>query len=152
MLLEKGIDDFEIVLTIKGDENSYAAGIKKMAEGLGEKIIFAGKMSREDVFKMYNTSTLVFPSYIETFGLPLLEAKLSGSIILASDHPFSKEILKEYQNAYYFNPFDYAGLAYLRSKVISGGIIKSDKNITVEIQNNEDNRGKVLMIIEKCNK
>lgn len=148
ILLEKGIDDFKIVLTIKGDENPYAARIKKMAEGLGEKIIFAGRMSREDVFKMYNISTLVFPSYIETFGLPLLEAKLSGSIILASDCPFSKEILEGYQNSYYFNPFNYKGLANLMSKVISGGIIKSDKNMTVEIQN-EDNWGKVLILIEK---
>ena len=151
ILLKKGINDFKIVLTIKGDENSYAGRIKKMAEGLGKKIIFAGRMSREDVFKMYNTSTLVFPSYIETFGLPLLEAKLSGSIILTSDCPFSREILEEYQNAYYFNPFNYEKLADLMSNVISGKIIKSDKNITLEIQN-EDNWKKVLTIIEKYSK
>lgn len=150
-LSEKGIKDFQIVLTLKGDENSYAARIKKMAEGLGERIVFAGKMSREDVFRMYHSSTLVFPSYIETFGLPLLEARLSGSIVIASDCPFSREILKGYQNAYYFDAFDADVLADLMSKVIFGGIVSSDNIVSEKLQNTCGWEN-VLSIIERCGK
>lgn len=134
ILLEKGIDDFRVVLTLRGDENSYAIRIKKMAEGLGEMIVFAGKMSREKVFRMYHSSTLVFPSYIESFGLPLLEARLSGSIVLASDCPFSREILEGYQNAYYFNPFESNLLADLMSKVVLRSIIASNNVPSSEMQ------------------
>ena len=41
----------------------------------------------------------LFPSYIETFGLPLLEAKELNGIVLASDRPFSHEILDGYDKA-----------------------------------------------------
>jgi glycosyltransferase involved in cell wall biosynthesis len=150
-LLEKGIDDFRIILTLKGDENSYVARIKKMAESLGERVVFAGKMSREEVFRTYFSSTLVFPSYIETFGLPLLEARLSGSIVLALDCPFSREILKGYQNTYYFDPFDADLLADLMSKVIFGSIIASDNIVSGEIQN-ACGWENVLSIIEGCRK
>ena len=147
----KGIKDFRIVLTIKGDENSYAARIKKMAEGLGDRIVFAGKMSREEVFRMYHSSTLVFPSYIETFGVPLLEARLSGSIVLASDCPFSREILDGYRNAYYFDPFDADILADLMSKVVSGRIV-AVKNIESAAIENACGWASVVSIIEMCGK
>ncbi len=150
-LSKKGIEDFRIVVTIKGDENSYAARIKKTAEGLGERVVFAGIMSREEVFRMYQSSALIFPSYIETFGLPLLEAKLSGSVIIASDCPFSREILEGYQNAYYFDPFDADLLADLMSRVISGRIVAS-KNVESEAIEKACGWANVLSIIEGCGK
>ncbi len=83
-----------------------------------------GRMPFEDVLREYNGSTLVFPSYIETVGLPMLEARSLGSLILASDCPFSREVLKDYENAYFFDPFKPDELAMLMKKVISGEIIK----------------------------
>lgn len=146
-LLENNINDFRIVLTLKGDENSYAARIKKMATGLGERVLFAGKMSREEVFKMYQSSVLVFPSYIETFGLPLLEATLLGSIVLASDCPFSREILRGYQNAYYFDPFNVEELSELMSRVISGSIVATH-NVESGVIQDVDSWKEVLSVIE----
>lgn len=58
-------------------------------------------MKREVVFEMYSKSVLVFPSFVESFGMPLLEARMSNSVILASDQNFSREILKDYNNAYF---------------------------------------------------
>lgn len=112
LLNDKEINDFEIELTIDGESTKC---IKKI-----------GKISREEVFQRYKESILIFPSYIETFGLPLLEAKEIGTIILASDTPFSHEILNDYDNVYFFNPFKTEELFELIKKCVTGKI-KLDK-------------------------
>lgn len=109
LLNELGIDNFEVKLTI--DNNESNSNIK-----------YLGKIPREIVLKEYNKSVLVFPSYIETIGLPLLEARQCGALILASDTPFSREALDNYPNAYYFNPFNPNELADLMKKAINGNI------------------------------
>lgn len=81
-----------------------------------------GKIPREDVFEKYSNSTLIFPSKIETVGLPLAEAKIMNSIILASDLEYSQEVLKNYNNAYFFNSDDSEELSLLMKKVITGEI------------------------------
>ena len=75
-----------------------------------------------DVMEIYTTSILVFPSYIESLALPLLEARNSKTIILASDCKFSKELLSDYENAYFFDPFKSEELANLMEKCITGDI------------------------------
>ncbi len=80
-------------------------------------------LPREEVFAEYNRSTLVFPSYIETFGMPLGEARQFGNPILASDTGFSREVLSGYDNAHFFNPFDEKALADLMQEVIEGKIV-----------------------------
>ncbi|MGD1370558.1 glycosyltransferase family 1 protein, partial [Enterococcus faecium] len=40
-----------------------------------DRIILLGKVPREKVFDIYSKSNLIFPSSIETLGLPLLEAQ-----------------------------------------------------------------------------
>lgn len=80
-------------------------------------------LSREEVFAEYNRSTLVFPSYIETFGMPLGEARQFGNPILASDAGFSREVLSGYDNAHFFNPFDEGALADLMQEVMEGKIV-----------------------------
>lgn len=53
-----------------------------------------------EVCEMYQRcDALAFPSYIETFGLPLLEAALTGMPILAADLPYAREVLKGYGGA-----------------------------------------------------
>jgi glycosyltransferase involved in cell wall biosynthesis len=75
-------------------------------------IAFIGKITLDEVYDYYSKSILIFPSYIETFGLPMLEAKMHGSPILASDCAFSHEILDGYDRAKFFNPFKVEELAY----------------------------------------
>ena len=62
---------------------------------------------------MYAKSILVFPSYVESFGLPLLEAKLTETYIIASDTPFCREILNEYDKVEFFEEMDYQTLGDL---------------------------------------
>lgn len=118
--LKKTNMNFKVVFTLKGDENEQISNLFNEVKNNRLPIEFIGNISREEVFDYYTKSILVFPSFIETFGLPLLEAKLHRSIILASDCPFSHEILDGYENVYYFPPFNADKLAYLMSKIIIG--------------------------------
>ena len=79
-------------------------------------------LPREEIFAEYSRSTLVFPSYIETFGMPLAEAMQSGNPIIAADTEFSREILAGYGSAYFFDPFDETELAGLMQQVMDGSI------------------------------
>lgn len=98
--------DFEVNFTLSGNENKLSRSLYQYVKENELPVNFLGYISREQVMEYYSTHTLIFPSYIETFGLPLLEARLSNTIILASDCAFSNEILKNYDAVTYFNPFD----------------------------------------------
>lgn len=57
-----------------------------------------GTLTYATVCDMYNgCDALLFPSYIETFGLPLLEAAMTGMPIIAADLPYSREVLYGYE-------------------------------------------------------
>ncbi len=108
LLVEKGISNFTVTMTIGASDAPHVRTI--------------GRIPREDVLRHMSHSTLVFPSLIETYGLPLAEARSIGSIVLAADLPYAREVLDGYKNAYYFNPEAPNQLAELMNKVISGQI------------------------------
>lgn len=110
---EKGLKDYEVIFTIRTDENTYTQKLYEYATVHNLNVDFNGPIPREKVFEMYARSILVFPSYVESFGLPLLEAKLSGTYIMASDTPFCHEILDGYDKVEFFEKFDYLGLGKL---------------------------------------
>ncbi len=82
------------------------------------QIRWVGTLPIESVMAHYKHQILVFPSYIETFGLPLAEARLMGGMILAADTPFAREILDGYENAWFFDPFCAEQLTDLMKKAI----------------------------------
>lgn len=121
ILNESGISDFNVYFTTKGKSTA--------------NIEYLDYLPRKSVMQKYSECTLIFPSYIESFGYPLAEAKMMGAIILASDCEFSREILDGYENAYFFDPFKPKELSELMKKVIVGAIflkkvVKSNQNIT----------------------
>ena len=81
----------------------------------GERIIFMGTVSQEELVALYKRARLfMFPSLEETFGLPLVEAMGCGIPIAAADCRLAKDG-KEYftpfpelcgEAAEYFNPLD----------------------------------------------
>jgi len=103
---ELGVNDYHVVLTLTGRENDYASKLYEIVKRENLRIEFVGNLKREEVYEWYAKSVLIFPSYIETFGLPLLEAKLHKTPVIASDTPFSHEILDGYENVRFFDPFD----------------------------------------------
>ena len=74
----------------------------------------------------YTKGTLVFPSYIESFGYPMAEARQVGTLVLAADTPFAREVLADYKNAYFFDPFKPEELASLMGNAIRGDITPAD--------------------------
>ena len=66
----------------------------------------------------YEKSVLLFPSYIETIGLPILEARAVKSPILLSDCLYSKSIAGNYELADFFKYDDPETLAKLMAKFI----------------------------------
>ena len=103
---DRGLSDYEVILTIKPDESKYTQNLYKYAKENDLNIKFNGQVSRSQVFNLYTKSVLLFPSYVESFGLPLLEARLSGTYIIASDCSFCREILEGYEKARFFEELD----------------------------------------------
>lgn len=101
-------------------------------------VMCIGRIPFVQVIEKYQTATLVFPSYIETFGYPLAEARQMGAIVLAADTPFARELLDGYENAYFFK-YDRADqLAELMEKVVLGEIQKRASNYTAEVAESEN--------------
>lgn len=116
MLKRAGINNFEITLTLtEAGLPSECRALHKELDGI---IKLVGVLKHEQVIDEYCRSVLVFPSYIETFGLPLLEAKTCDSYIISSDEPFSREILNEYDRVTFFPARDYKQLAELMKQFI----------------------------------
>jgi len=122
LLKQQGIDNYNIVFTLKGDENGNIKKIYDVVKANNLPIRFIGQISLEEVYEYYCKSILIFPSYIETFGLPLLEAKIHGAPILASDCAFAHEILKNYDKVQFFNAVNSEELSEEMSKTIKGGL------------------------------
>lgn len=121
-----GYQNYKIYFTLSGEENNHIKELKYFIKQNNLPIEFIGSISRERVYSMYSNNILIFPSYIETFGLPLLEAKMHKSLILASDLPFSREILNDYPNVSFFNPFDHIDIAKKMKIILEGKFIYNE--------------------------
>lgn len=109
ILHHQGVRDFQVGLTL--DQGPAQPGIECL-----------GRLTRAEVFTALSGSTLVFPSLLETYGLPLLEARTIGAPVLAADLPYAREVLDGYQAARYFDPLDPASLAAGMREVLAGRI------------------------------
>lgn len=127
LLHAEGIRDFVIHVTLTKEE--LTGNLASPSEEILQHFDCMGRIEREEVCRMYQKSVLLFPSYIETFGYPPAEAAVIGTIVLASDCPFCREVLNGYPNGYYFDPFRAEELAARMKDVIAGRItcIKTQK-------------------------
>lgn len=74
---------------------------------LTENIIFLNSLPYQEVLQYYKScDALLFPSQIETFGLPLIEASSFGLPVIAADLPYAREVLEDYNNKYFINPIE----------------------------------------------
>ncbi len=117
LLNQKGITDFNVLFTIS--EADLAAVTAYNYDNQHNNITMGGRLTKEQVLHAYNERTLIFPSYIETFGYPLAEARQFDAPILASSCPFCQEVLEGYPNARYFDPFNPEELADLMQNSIT---------------------------------
>ena len=120
LLNQSGYENYEVIWTVTGEENDSIRAMKKETEEAGLPIRFEGTMPRRRLFDLYASSVLVFPSYIETIGLPLLEARSAGAWILAADCLYARDMVGDYERAEFFGIFDSEKLCELMEKWTGG--------------------------------
>jgi glycosyltransferase involved in cell wall biosynthesis len=94
------------------DARAYAEmqAARAAAGDLAERIHFVGEVAHADVPRWYAHADLfAFPSYLESFGMPLLEAMAAEVPLVCSDLPVFREIAQD--AAFYADPFDASSLA-----------------------------------------
>jgi glycosyltransferase involved in cell wall biosynthesis len=102
-------------LVIIGDDQdpAYSSAMERARERTGdvaEAIHILGEMPYTGIREWYRGAALfVFPSFLETFGHPLLEAMASEVPLVAADIPIFREIAAD--AAFYADPFDPSALA-----------------------------------------
>lgn len=105
--------DGEVVITIDGSENAYAAQMRARFGAL-RTLRFIGLQPPEAMDALYRSAdAIVFPSLLETWGLPLTEARARGLPILAADLPYAHESVGHCGNVCFFDPADAPALADL---------------------------------------
>ena len=109
----KGISNYKVILTLKGNENTRIVKLRRIISSENLPIEFVGVISIDAVYEYYSKAVLIFPSYIESFGLPILEAKLHETPIIVSDCAYSREILISYNKVNFFHYNDSSALAKL---------------------------------------
>ena len=106
ILKENKIKNFEVIFTLTGNDNKHIKKLKKIIDREKLPIKFVGYLNKEDLNFYYKNSTLLFPSFIETIGLPLIECQHHASPIICSNYEYAKEVTNNYKYVKYFDPND----------------------------------------------
>ncbi|WP_109398943.1 glycosyltransferase [Proteus sp. TJ1640] len=138
--------NIKIIFTIDKEHN-LAKGI--INTPLEDYFLFIGKISREKVFYYYRLSSIIlFPSILETYGLPLKEASLLNKNIIASNLPYAKEVLKDYDKIIFCCPYNKVDWALKIKKIIENDLNIHDSRVN-KIEKNLISNNKFLILIEK---
>jgi len=122
-ILDNQNKQFKIILTLNGAENKYSKYIFEKYKHV-KNLNFIGIQKRSVIEALYNkVDCLIFPSKLETWGLPLSEFKLFEKPILASDLPYAHENIGTYDKASFFDPSDANKLAELITAFIENKLV-----------------------------
>lgn len=110
-LEKRKCEEYEMIITLDGNENKYAKDLKKKY-GKVKTIKWIGLQTQDNLFKLYSqVDAMIFPSKLETWGLPISEFKQFNKPIILSDLLYAHETLGEYDKVSFFNPSDGVELA-----------------------------------------
>lgn len=127
-----GINNFNVVITVDGNENKYSKAIHDKY-GKIDNIMFIGLQTRQNIFRLYNQSNcLIFPSTLETWGLPISEFKYFDKPMLVANLEYAKETVGNYQKVKFFSHNDAQELAGYMKDLISFGEIHYDVTQTTD--------------------
>ena len=122
-LERNGFDQFEVWLTTHGTETRYATQIHREFSDL-TTVKWLGILPRQEVMRLYeDADCLIFPSKLETWGMPITEFKITKKPIAAVDLPYAHETVGEYEKVVFFKAGDDAQLARIMQKAASCGNI-----------------------------
>lgn len=113
-------DDWNVYLTIDGTENVYSRFVVDKYRN-NPHIHFIGLVSREKCEEYYKTTeVLIFPSRLETWGLPISEYKVYGKKMILADLPYAHETANGAKEVKFFDPTNAEQLAEIMNNVITG--------------------------------
>lgn len=95
------INELKVVFTLRPKD---ASNLIELIESFNLKgnFVFIGYVDRKKMLEIYEQADLLlFPSYIESFGLPLVEAAKFGIPIGALDLEYAHEVLAKYEGVTY---------------------------------------------------
>ncbi|MCD7953721.1 MAG: glycosyltransferase [Synergistaceae bacterium] len=119
---------YRVLLTLDGSESKLASDLKKRYCRV-ENICWVGILSRTEVFSVYKvTDCLVFPSKMETWGLPISEFKLTGRPMIVSDLPYAHETVGDYDKIAFFDADSAEKLANIMKELIEGNLSSFHKH------------------------
>jgi glycosyltransferase involved in cell wall biosynthesis len=148
MLERGGFDQFEVWLTMDGSETRYAAKMVRESSDLST-VKWLGVLPRDEVIRLYGEADcLIFPSKLETWGMPITEFKATGKPILAANLPYAHETVGKYGKIAFFAVGDHRQLAVMMQNAASGGNVfgNSEERIPDEpFSNNWQDLWKILL-------
>jgi len=104
--------------TMKNNKEKYAKFLVK-EYGFLENVHFYGKVKRSQLLSMYNAmDCLLFPSKIETWGLPISEAKAYNKPMFLANLPYAKEACGNYEKVSFFDENNATELAKLITEFV----------------------------------
>ncbi len=109
------ISNFSVNITITGEENKYTKWVSKRIQGknINSNLHLVGYLNKNALWEYYhNSQCLLFPSKVETWGLPITEfGVLKGKSMLLSDLPYAYETAQGSERVGFFDPENPADLA-----------------------------------------
>ena len=120
ILEHNSFTNFELWLTFDKSSNKYAKAMTTKFEDV-RSVRWLGSLTRQRVFELYaEADCLLFPSKLETWGMPISEFRAFGKPVLVSDLPYAHETASGYDQVRFFDPADAATLADLMVQAASG--------------------------------
>jgi glycosyltransferase involved in cell wall biosynthesis len=122
-LKRRGENTITVLTLDRNHPDPYYAMLVKQYEqmivelDIADYVYWAGMLPRQAIVPFIRqTDLFVFPSLIESFPQPLVEAMPHGAVMLLADKPYAREIAGE--SAQYFNPYDLIDLAEKASQLL----------------------------------
>ena len=133
LVSEKKYQNVNVIITIDGSENKYSKTIVKMYQHING-IKFIGLIKREEVYEYYSQCDgLIFPSKLETWGLPISEFKQFKKPMFVSNLPYAKETVGNYELVSFFNPDNPVQLSELIINAIENKLV-FDKTYAIDYE------------------
>lgn len=112
--------DFEVYITVSRNDNRYARWLNK---NWGDRSVlkFIGFLTKDELEEYYERcDCLIFPSRVESWGLPISEFGTYGKPMLLADLPYAHETAGGCDGIAFFDPERPEGLAKLMVALLDG--------------------------------
>ncbi|HJO72351.1 MAG TPA: glycosyltransferase family 1 protein [Rhodospirillales bacterium] len=123
--LKDRFPDIRLKVAGRAVDHDYEARLKDIiaVRALRPHVEMLGDVAPERLAELYRACALfVFPSFVETFGMPLVEAMASGAPIVSSNAAAMPEVLGE--AALFFQPGDTAAMAARLAEALGDGALR----------------------------